>query len=538
MKKLSRTVQLPPPPLGGNVAEETVSPELSVGKFTLPKRGASFQANATGSDPNIIVGLYLRVSTDRQATEGDSLEEQENELRKYCDYRNFRIHKLYIERVKSGSNTNRPEYQALIKDIEAKKINAVVVKKIDRLSRSLLDFEALMVILDSHGVDFISLREQFDTTTAIGKAMLRITLIFAQLEREQTAERIKDVFTFRAEHGMYNGGTRPFGYDSLSSELVAHKHEKKAVQFIFENFIKTKSTTTVARNANAEGYRTRSGALWDKRQIHKILIHPVYAGKIRWNGIVSDGIHQPLVTMETFETAQQIFKDRSYHRKSAKIVGVLKDVLFCGDCGGPMTPNYTQKKNKVRYYYYRCVKSLNPDPTTIPCKNYPKMEAVNDAFFELVLGCVSQHKFAEIEKEVDSKNQLLKQKSLEFQAQITALESELHLVQQKKETYLDSLVTHSFSAQERILINDKITEFGTLEKRLKSDIFKAEFNRSETGSAHISIQDFKASLIHFKANHETMAPAERAKWITSTITQVIYTKTGLKLHFKAIDLWI
>jgi len=494
-----------------------------------------------GSEPNtetFCVGLYLRVSTDRQATEGDSLEEQESELRKYCDYRNFKIHKLYIERGKSGGDTNRPEYQALIKDIKARKFDAVVVKKIDRLSRSLLDFEALMVLLDSHGVDFISLREQFDTTTAIGKAMLRITLIFAQLEREQTAERIKDVFTYRAEQGLYNGGTRPFGYDSLSSELIAHKYEKKAVQFIFENFIKTKSTTIVARNANTEGYRTRNGALWDKRQIHKILIHPVYAGKIRWNGIISNGIHQPLVTEETFETTQQIFKDRSYQRKSAKVMGLLKDVLICANCNGPMTPNYTQKKNKVRYYYYRCVKGLNPDPTVIPCKNYPKMEVVNDAFFELVLNCVSQTQFAEIEKEVDSKNQLLKQKSLEFQTQITALESELRLVQQKKETYLDSLVTNSFTAQERVLINDKITEFGTLEKRLKSDIFKAEFNRSETDSSHISIQDFKTSMIHFKANHTTMAPTELAKWITTNITKVIYTKAALKIHLKEIDIWI
>ncbi len=142
----------------------------------------------------------------------DSLEEQENELKKYCDYRNFRIHKLYIERGKSGGNTNRPEYQSLIKDIEAQKINAVVVKKLDRLSRSLLDFEALMVTLQTHEVDFISLREQFDTTTAMGKAMLRVALVFAQLEREQNSERVSDVMTYRASLGLHNGGYPPFGY--------------------------------------------------------------------------------------------------------------------------------------------------------------------------------------------------------------------------------------------------------------------------------------------------------------------------------------
>jgi len=179
------------------------------------------------TEKTFIVNLYIRVSTDRQAKEGDSLEEQESELRKFCDYRNYQIHKVFIERGKSGGNTNRPEYQKLVKDIENGKINAVVVKKLDRLSRSLLDFEQLMTKLQEKEVEFISLRENFDTTTVMGKAMLRVALVFAQLEREQTAERIKDVFAWRAEQGFYNGGTRPFGYDSVSSELChTNKNEK------------------------------------------------------------------------------------------------------------------------------------------------------------------------------------------------------------------------------------------------------------------------------------------------------------------------
>ena len=313
-----------------------------------------------GARGTLAVGLYIRVSTDRQAKEGDSLEEQESELKKFCEYRNFQIHKIYVERGKSGGNTNRPEYQKLVADLEAKKIQAIVVKKLDRLSRSLLDFEQLMTRLQANESEFISLRENFDTTTAMGKAMLRIALIFAQLEREQTAERIKDVFSWRAEQGLYNGGTRPFGYDSLSSELIPHKQEKKIVQFIFNTFLDKKSTTAVARDCNVAGFLNRRGAAWDKRQIHKILIHPVYAGKIRWNGLLSEGIHQPLVTPSVYDQVQDIFKDRLYQRAGNTIKSLLKGVLICGHCNGPMTPNYTKKKNKKLYYYYRCVQSLNP----------------------------------------------------------------------------------------------------------------------------------------------------------------------------------
>lgn len=148
------------------------------------------------------VSLYIRVSTDRQAKKGDSLEEQESELKKFCDYRNFQIRKIFIERGKFGGNTNRPEYQKLVKDIKSGKIKAIVVKKLDRLSRSLLDFEALMLKMQENNVEFMSLRENFDTTMAMGKAMLRVALVFAQLKREQTAERIKDVIAYRASQGL------------------------------------------------------------------------------------------------------------------------------------------------------------------------------------------------------------------------------------------------------------------------------------------------------------------------------------------------
>ncbi len=168
----------------------------------------------------LVVDLYIRVSTDRQVKEGDSLEEQENELKKFCNYRNFKIHRVLIERGKSGGNINCPEYQTLLTDEKSQKINAVVVKKIDRLSRSLLDFEDFMKLLQEKNIEFISIRESFDTTTALGKAMLRIALVFAQLEREQTSERLIDVLSYRASQGLYNGGVRPFGYTNVNKELV------------------------------------------------------------------------------------------------------------------------------------------------------------------------------------------------------------------------------------------------------------------------------------------------------------------------------
>ena len=123
------------------------------------------------------------------------------------------------------------------------------------------DFEDFMVIAQEHEVEFISLKENFDTTNAMGKAMLRVALVFAQLEREQVSERVSDVMVYRAEQGLHNGGVPPYGYDVINKELIPHKKEKKTVEFVFNHFIETKSTAAVAKELNSMGIKNRNGSL-------------------------------------------------------------------------------------------------------------------------------------------------------------------------------------------------------------------------------------------------------------------------------------
>lgn len=505
MKKPSRTVQSPPPPLGGDLAAESV-----------------------------VVGLYLRVSTDRQANEGDSLEEQESELRKYCDYRNFRIHKLYIERGKSGGNTNRPEYKAIIRDIEAKKINAVVVKKIDRLSRSLLDFEALMVLLESNGVDFISLREQFDTTTAIGKAMLRITLIFAQLEREQTSERIKDVFAYRAKQGMYNGGVRPFGYDCLSSELIPHKQERKVIEFIFDTFLQTESTTRTAELCNSAGFRLRNGQLWDGRQTHKILTRQVYKGDVKWNDQYYKGIHQPLITDTKWDRVQTVFNSRKVDTPRTQIKGLLTGVLRCGRCHNFWLPNYTTKKSGKKYYYYRCQSTFNQ--LSQNCKG--KYISLDTAHIEVqahLLACTTDHYFELLQQKMDRHNSQIQAKAHTATVELNRLTAKKEATQQKREKYLDSLISGaSFSSSEREKINRRITEYELEEKQLEADIWRQTMAISDATDLVLNIQPFKEMMIKFKLNHDGFAEKDWKKWFTQHIQSIDYQDGDYQVTFKAL----
>jgi site-specific DNA recombinase len=143
-------------------------------------------------------------------------------------------------------------------------------------------------------------------------------LVFAQLEREQTSERVVDVMTFRAEQGLFNGGTPPFGYDVINKELVPHKQERKVIELMFNQFLETKSTATIARELNAMGLKNRTGLLWDKRRIEYILKNPIYTGQLKWDEKLFNSIHQPLVSKQTFDTIKDIFEENKYRSPRSK----------------------------------------------------------------------------------------------------------------------------------------------------------------------------------------------------------------------------
>lgn len=488
------------------------------------------------SEKPFTVLLYIRVSTDRQAKEGDSLDEQESELKKFCDYRNFHIRHIYIERGKSGGNTKRPEYQKLLKDISSKKADAIVVKKLDRLSRSLLDFEQLMTMMQNSEVEFISLRENFDTTTAMGKAMLRVALVFAQLEREQTAERIKDVFAWRAEQGLYNGGTCPFGYDAVSGELIPHKQERKIIEFIFKQFITHKSTTLVAGDCNMMGFKRRSGILWDKREIHKTLKRPVYKGYIKWNENLFKGVHQPLVSEETFDTVQDIFERRCVNTAKNSINGLLKAVFICGRCHNHMRPHYTKKKNGTVYRYYRCASTINNKVKTTPCTGqYVPITTANTRAIDEIVSFSCETELKKIQLKMDRYNTTIEKGISKIQAEVNVLSATLEQTKQKKEQYLDSLVTKNFSKEERQKINDKIDEFSLTEKQNTAAIYKYQFELTETRDKKLTIDTFKEAIIKLKLNHTTMTETEIQDWLKINVKNIIFDKEKYEVVFKKLD---
>jgi DNA invertase Pin-like site-specific DNA recombinase len=217
-----------------------------------------------------LCGLYARVSTERQSEVRDgSLDTQIDRLKQYVEFRrpsaedrkkkkldDWKIIDTYCEKGKSGKNIERPELQRLISDIKAGLINTVICTKLDRITRSLIDFYKLDEIFTRYNVHFISLEENFDTSTPMGKAMEKITLIFAELEREQTSKRTREKMQWRAEQGLWNGG-QILGYDLVDKKLVVNKKEAKLVNLMYKKYLELGSVLKVVEYLNSHGYRTK-----------------------------------------------------------------------------------------------------------------------------------------------------------------------------------------------------------------------------------------------------------------------------------------
>ena len=230
----------------------------------------------------IRVAIYVRVSTHYQIDK-DSLPVQKEELIAYAKYvLNADSYEIFEDAGFSAKNTDRPGFQQMMSRIREGEFSHVLVWKLDRISRNLLDFAAMYDELKRLGVTFVSKNEQFDTSSAMGEAMLKIILVFAELERKMTAERVIAVMISRAGNGQWNGGRIPFGYnyDKNTETFSVNETEAAVVLKMFDLYEETHSLLQVAKALNASGSRHRSGKEWTPTTVSIILKSPILHGRV------------------------------------------------------------------------------------------------------------------------------------------------------------------------------------------------------------------------------------------------------------------
>jgi site-specific DNA recombinase len=283
----------------------------------------------------------------------------------------------------TGGNMERPALRRLLADIETGKVDGVIVYKVDRLSRWLLDFARLMEVFEKKRVAFVSVTQQFNTASSMGRLVLNVLLSFAQFEREIIAERTRDKIAAARRKGKWAGGMPLLGYDvdPRSFKLVVNQEEAERVRTIFALYLKHRGLIGVVQELERRGWRTkrwqtrkgqiRGGSLFTKTTLHHLLSNVVYLGKVRYKKEVHTGEHEAIVEPAVWQKVQELL-----HRRRASLVrqrssALLKGLLHCHGCGHAMTPTSAQKKGGKHYRYYVCQSAIKRGRTACPTRALP-----------------------------------------------------------------------------------------------------------------------------------------------------------------------
>ena len=320
--------------------------------------------------------IYTRKSTDEGLNQDfSSLDAQREAAEAFVASQRREGWQLVAERFDdggfTGGNMDRPALKRLLALVEARQVDCVVVYKVDRLSRSLLDFARMMGLFDRCGASFVSVTQQFNTTNSLGRLTLNILLSFAQFERELISERTRDKMCAARRKGKWIGGHPVLGYDidTKARKLVVNSEEAHQVRTIFDQYLEMGAMLPVLQDLDRRGWRTkrwttdaglvRGGKPFTKSLLYSVLTNPIYTGRVNHKGTLYPGEHEAIIAQTKWECVQEML-DRNGRTNGGgsknKYGALLRGLLFCVPCGAAMVHSYTARGAK-RYRYYVCYKA-------------------------------------------------------------------------------------------------------------------------------------------------------------------------------------
>lgn len=304
-----------------------------------------------------ITANLLRVSTTEQSEKNISIPAQKTKLTAYCNAKDWDIFDFYIDDGYSGKDMNRPELQRLIKDAQEKKFDVVVVWKLDRLSRRQKDVMYLIEdVFLANGIDFASVTENIDTSTPVGRAMIGVMAVFAQLERETIIERTKMGKEEAARQGRFFGGKPILGYTSQDKKLVIDPLQADIIRKIFKIYLDGNGYGVIAEQLNEQNVPTpRGDSFWYVATVARLLQNPTYAGYIEHLGNLYPGKHEAIISKADWNKVQRMIAQNRYRYgvKEPSELGILRGLVYCGECGARMRVKTTNgTRRRAQYICY------------------------------------------------------------------------------------------------------------------------------------------------------------------------------------------
>jgi site-specific DNA recombinase len=429
----------------------------------------------------------------------------------------------------TGGNMDRPALRRLMADIEAGQVDCVVVYKVDRLSRSLLDFARLMETFERHRISFVSVTQQFNTATSMGRLVLNVLLSFAQFEREIIAERTRDKIAATRRKGKWTGGRPLLGYDvdPRGGRLVVNADEAERVREIFRLYLAHEALLPVVQELERRGWRNkrwqtrkgheRGGQPFTKTSLHRLLTNVAYAGQVRYKDEVHCGEHPAIVDPAVFQRVQQALARNGATGGAAvrnQFGALLKGILRCTPCGSAMTPAHC-KKGERRYRYYTCVSAQKRGWQTCPSKSIPAGEI--EALVVEQLRCVG--------RDPTLRRVVLERARLQADEQMAALEAEGRTLDRDLARWHSDL--HDLSCQLRPCDDNGpvLALLADLQERIGATEGRAQRVREQLGAVQQGLLDddeAAAALSEFDPVWEMLTPGEQARVVGLLVERVDY----------------
>ncbi len=503
------------------------------------------------------VALYIRVSTEEQAENPEgSIKNQEQRLREFLKLKNMiepfgEVAEVFSDPGVSAKNMNRPGFQKMLKAIEAKTVDLVLVTELSRFSRSTRDFAMLQEFLEEHDCKFLSIRENFDTSGAAGKMVLNLMASIAEFERRQTGERISNSFQARAKRGLYNGGSVPLGYridEEKRGCLLIVPEEAETIRLIFKTFLREGSLAATAKWLNDEKVRypreMRGGGKYRAKifridLLYRILRNKSYIGIRTFR--VKDGTNEALaswpaiIDVDTFERAGVMLTDNCSRRKTHggnKFPFILTGLLSCEECGERMAgaSATSNSGHRVGYYEHTATrkneaslghKVLKHSPRRIPVvKIEPVVWAETKRFIledGFVKDLLERARAINGSIEKDSKRKDLRAKETALERQVSVLAERI------------GKLPESINAEPLI---EQLGELQDSQKKIQEEIGKSARETAETDSPanFDSLESFRKGLRELIKKGE-VEPAIKSAIIKQVVHKILIQKDGFEIHF-------
>ena len=474
-------------------------------------------------DFDMRAAIYCRVSTMEQAKEGYSIRAQLNRLKAFAMSQDWTVAKQYVDEGQSAKDMNRPNLQEMLKDVEKELFDVVLVYRLDRLTRSVLDLHEMLNFFDQHNVKFKSATEVYDTTTATGRLFITIVAAMAQWERENTAERISFGMEQKAREGKWVVSMAPYGYKRNGDNLEIVEEEAAIVQKIYEMYLTGKyGALKIARYLNRSGIKKR-GHGWGLNSVSYILRNPIYTGTMRYNYRVNkenyfevEDAVPAIIRKQDFNVAQKILNRRTYdHPKKATSPYIFTSVLRCARCGGKMRGHMSVQRKTGKAYYaysYHCVNKN---------KGLCDLPGISQNFLEI--------QFTKLIKDINVKNELAsgavndQLQTDNNPEQIAALKKELQEIEKRKTKWQYAWANEMISDEEfKKRSDEEKARTDEIEEALKNLQLKSENKESREMLAQ--------TLRDLQANWSELDVMEKKMFVNT----IVDTMTVDKKDFKRI----